>query len=50
MDDKNTQYEVPELKTYGDLRELTEAVNNFGKEDGGAKGVPGQFGGTGSFS
>ncbi len=44
------EYETPELVEYGDLRQLTEAVNNFGKEDGGAKGDPNSFGGTGSFS
>lgn len=43
-------YETPQIVEYGDLRELTEATNNFGNEDGGAKGVPGEFGGTGTFS
>lgn len=42
-------YESPTIVEYGDLQDLTEAANNFGNEDGGAKGVPG-FGGTGTFS
>ncbi len=43
------QYETPQLTDHGDLRELTEALDNFGDEDGGVKHTPG-FGGFGDFS
>ncbi len=42
-------YEAPRVIDHGDLRELTEALDNFGPEDGGTKHVPG-FGGFGDFS
>jgi hypothetical protein len=43
------QYETPKLTDHGDLRELTQALDNFGDEDGGVKHVAG-FGGFGDFS
>ncbi len=32
-----TKYEAPEIRDYGSLRELTEAVDFRGFEDGGNK-------------
>jgi hypothetical protein len=29
-------YSAPRLVTYGDVREITQAVGNMGNEDGGA--------------
>jgi hypothetical protein len=48
--DTELTYETPRIIEHGDLRELTEALDNFGDEDGGVKHTLGEFGGYGNFS
>lgn len=36
---KKKPYHPPELKEYGDVRELTEAAGNIGANDGAAYGT-----------